>query len=253
MTELLLTGSSHILLMNDGGRLRLPKEDEIYIPEGTETFVFPGYKAAPINAVAVFPPECVRYGLRESWEILPDDKYRAAAKGAELINWSESELFCSRDGHRLERASEISKRCPECGHEYFPRLNPAIVVLVLKGDEALLVHASTLRNPEVKTLVAGYVETGESLEECVRREIKEETDLDVTDVRYFGSQAWPFPYQLMMGFTAKYAGGELRFADGEITSGGFFTPDDMPVLPTMPSLSRVIIEAWRDGKFSNYK
>lgn len=253
MTELLLTGSSRILLMNDNGTLRLPEESEVPIPEGAEAFYFQGYKALSADIISEYPDNCVEYGLRESWEILPEEKYRAAAKGAALVNWSESEQFCSRDGHRLTRVSEISKKCPHCGREYFPRLNPAVVVLVIKGDEALLVHASTLRNPDVKTLVAGYVETGESLEECVRREIKEETDLEVTDVKYFGSQAWPFPNQLMMGFTARYAGGKLRFADGEITAGGFFTPDSMPVLPTMPSLSRVIIETWREGKFSNYK
>lgn len=249
MNRLLLAGDARILLMESPEGLRLPLEGEVSMESNEEVFTFPGYIAAPLKNIASLPANGRIYGLRESWQVLPHDQFAAASKGAELLNWNESERYCPRDGHPLIRASEISKRCPECGREYFPRLNPAIVVLVLKGEEALLVHASTLKNPDVLTLVAGYVETGESLEECVRREIKEETDLEVTDVRYFGSQAWPFPNQLMMGFTARYAGGELRFADGEITAGGFFTPDRMPVLPTMPSLSRVIIEAWRQGKF----
>ncbi|MDE5874501.1 MAG: NAD(+) diphosphatase, partial [Muribaculaceae bacterium] len=250
MRELLLIGAGRIILMKHEGAYRLPREGEIPIPEGEGTFTFPGYVAACVPDD--FNPEgdCEAIGLRESWALLPPDRYAAASKGAELLYWEASERFCCRDGAPLRRNSEISKICPVCGKEYFPRLNPAIVVLVLRGEEALLVHASTLKNPDVLTLVAGYVETGENLEECVRREIKEETDIEVDDVKYFGSQAWPFPNQLMMGFTARYKSGELRFADGEITAGGFFTPDNMPVLPTMPSLSRVIIEAWREGKFS---
>ncbi len=155
--------------------------------------------------------------------------------------------FCGRDGSRLERAGVISKRCPECGSEYFPRLNPAIVVLVKRGDEALLVHARNFRG-DMMALVAGFVETGETLEECVVREIKEETTLDVRNVRYIGSQSWPFPHQLMIGFTADYAGGEIDFADGELSDGRFFSRDRVPELPTMPSLSRRIIDLWIEGK-----
>ncbi|MDE6578089.1 MAG: NUDIX domain-containing protein, partial [Muribaculaceae bacterium] len=192
MKELLITGNSKILLMNDNGKLRLPTSEEIALSSDIETFDFQNYVAANLSEVTDLPEGSIVYGLRESWEILPPEKYTAATKGAELVNWSESEKFCSRDGEKLQRASQISKCCPRCGREYFPRLNPAIVVLVLKGSEALLVHAHTLKNPDVLTLVAGYVETGESLEECVRREIKEETNLDVSDVKYFGSPAWPF-------------------------------------------------------------
>lgn len=250
MRELLLIGAGRIILMKHEGAFRLPLEGEIPLPEVEETFSFPGFVAVRMPEDFEIPDNCRAVGLRESWAMLSPDRYAAASKGAELLDWDATERYCCRDAAPLRRNSEISKICPVCGKEYFPRLNPAIVVLVLKGEEALLVHASTLKNPDVLTLVAGYVETGENLEECVRREIKEETDLEVEEVKYFGSQAWPFPNQLMIGFTARYKSGTLRFADGEITAGGFFTPDRMPVLPTMPSLSRVIIEAWREGKFS---
>lgn len=248
MKRFLLTGGSEIILRRCAGGYSLPSDNDIEIPEGAERFSFGEYVAVSAAHFGELPEGLERQGLRESWQWLPAADYAAASKGAELLNWSASERHCGRDGALLERKTEISKVCPVCGKEYFPRLNPAIVVLVLKGDEALLVHAVTLKNPGVQTLVAGYVETGESLEECVCREIKEETDLEVDNVRYFGSQSWPFPYQLMMGFTARYKGGELRFADGEITKGGFYTRDRMPELPTMPSLSRVIIEAWRRGE-----
>ena len=121
------------------------------------------------------------------------------------------------------------------------------MVLVTKGEEALLVHAANFKRP-FHALVAGFVEAGETLEECVAREVREETTLEIEDIRYFGSQSWPFPHQLMLGFTARWREGEVRFADGELTSGGFFRRDALPDLPTPPSLSRAIIDAWIEGK-----
>ena len=108
-------------------------------------------------------------------------------------------------------------------------------------------HADNFKRP-FHALVAGFVETGETLEECVAREVREETTLEIEDIRYFGSQSWPFPHQLMLGFTARWREGEVRFADGELTSGGFFRRDALPELPTPPSLSRAIIDAWIEGK-----
>ncbi len=245
MRKMILTSGRDILLAD--GR-RLPEEGEVTLREGCDTFSFGAYTAASAADCVGRQPHVAAMGLRESWELLPPEDYTAASKGAELLNWNAEMRFCPADGTALTRASDISKKCPACGKEYFPSLWPAIVVLVIKGDRALLVHARTLRNPAVQTLVAGFVETGESLEQCVVREVREETSLDVDDVRYYGSQSWPFPHQLMVGFTARYRGGEIKFADGELTSGGFFTRDSLPELPTMPSLSRMIIEDWRAGK-----
>lgn len=186
-------------------------------------------------------------GLRESWQILSGEEYALAAKGAELLNWSRHCLHCSSCGGKLQRESELSKKCPDCGREYFPALSPAVVVLVMKGEEALLVHAANFKRP-FYALVAGFVETGESLEECVRREVREETTLEIDNIRYVGSQSWPFPHQLMLGFVADYKSGTLRFADHELTDGAFFSRDNLPLLPTSPSLSRAIIDAWVERK-----
>lgn len=228
------------------GRFSFPEEDGVSFKEGAEIFAYGNYLAGLIEDAADCG-DATEMGLRESYGLLTEEEYAAAAKGAELVNWSEETKFCPYCGERLQRATEISKKCPECGREYFPQLSPAIVVLVKRGEEALLVHARNFRRPEMMALVAGFVETGESLEQCVAREIKEETDLDVTDIRYVGSQSWPFPHQLMLGFTAVYAGGELKFADGELSAGGFFTRDNVPELPTPPSLSRRIIDSWLEA------
>lgn len=147
-------------------------------------------------------------------------------------------------------STEISLKCKVCGREIWPQLSPAMVVLVTRrgGEEALLVHAANCKHADVHALVAGFVETGESLEQCVAREVREETSLEVSDIRYAGSQSWPFPGQLMVGFVAQYQSGELRLADGELTSAGWFTRDSHPPLPSQPSLSRRIIDLWLQGR-----
>lgn len=182
-------------------------------------------------------------GLREDYAKMTEEEWKAAVRHAELEHFRTTHRYCGRCGREMLPASEISVRCPDCGEEVFPRLNPAIVVLVMRGDEALLVHARNFKRP-MYALVAGFVETGESLEECVAREVKEETSLEIEDIQYFGSQSWPFPSQLMIAFTARLAKGEVTFADGELTDGGWFCRENPPVLPTPPSLSRRLIDAW---------
>lgn len=189
--------------------------------------------------------------LRASWERLGDELWAKAARAQELANFRRANTWCGVCGAKMEQASEISMKCTECRREVWPQLSPAIVVLVTRseGEEALLVHAANFRHPDVYALVAGFVETGETLEQCVAREVKEETSLDITDIRYVGSQSWPFPGQLMTAFAARYAGGELQLADGELTAAGWFRRDAPPRLPSQPSLSRRIIDRWIEGEF----
>ncbi len=188
-------------------------------------------------------------GLREAWQRLGDSKWALAARKQELLNFRKANRFCGFCGGEMSEASEISLKCSVCKREIWPRLSPAIVVLVTRndGNEALLVHAANFRHADVHALVAGFVETGETLEECVAREVKEETSLEVSDIRYAGSQSWPFPGQMMVGFTARYRSGELRLADGELTSAGWFTRTTHPPLPSLPSLSRRIIDRWLEN------
>lgn len=175
------------------------------------------------------------------------DEWREASGEQEREYFLQRNRFCGFCGAPTERFQRIGVRCKGCGKEIFPGLSPAIVVLVTRGsgsdEEALLVHAANFKRP-MYALVAGFVEPGETLEQCVEREVKEETTLEIRDVRYIGSQSWPFPSQLMTGFRARYARGEISFADGELTSGGWYRRDSLPELPLPGSLSRAIIDAW---------
>ncbi len=185
-------------------------------------------------------------GLRELWNYISEEEWKTEARKAELQYFHDTHRFCGSCGAKMRPATDISVRCPECGREDFPSLSPAIVVLIRRGEKALLVHARNFTRP-VFALVAGFVETGESLEECVAREVAEETALKIRDIRYFGSQSWPFPSQLMIAFTAEYADGELTFSDGELSDGGWFSREEAPLLPTLPSLSRRLIDAWLEN------
>lgn len=181
--------------------------------------------------------------LKQAYSDISNAEYRILGKLSELLHWDSQSRYCSCCGRPMHRATEISKKCPDCHNEVFAPVSPAIIVLVQKEGKALLVRARNFTRP-FYGLVAGFVETGESLEECVRREVREETSLEIDNIHYAGSQPWPYPNSLMLGFTADYASGTLRFADGELTDGGFFSIDNLPALPPHPSIARALIEDW---------
>jgi NAD+ diphosphatase len=137
--------------------------------------------------------------------------------------------------------AERAKECPQCGLLAFPRLSPAIIVLVQRRHELLLARPYHFP-PGLYSVIAGFVEPGETLEEAVVREVREEVNLAIKDIRYFGSQPWPFPHSLMIGFTATHAGGEISIDDAEIEDAGWFKADALPTLPGKISIARKLID-----------
>lgn len=239
-----------IILSDKGILLHKGKFPEpLAIPE-SEVFIIKGHTAVWANTEDFVTEGHEWVNFRSAFATLGEEDWKLASKGLELVNWERSTRFCSFCGEKLERKGEIMKVCPACGKEHFPGLSPAIVVLVKDGpDKALLVHAHNFRDG-MHALVAGFVETGESLEECVAREVMEETGLKIEDIRYYGSQSWPYPGQLMVGFTARLKGGKMEWRDGELTSGAFFDrreKGNLPQLPAPPSLSCKIIQEWLSG------
>ena len=145
----------------------------------------------------------------------------------------------------MQLHTDISKRCTQCGREVWPALSAAIIVAITRnhGEEILLVQSKSFKR-DYMGLVAGFVETGESLEACVEREVWEETRLHIRNLRYFASQPWPYPNVLMMGFTAEYDGGTLQLQRSELNKGGWFSRHNLPAIPGRVSLARKLIDHW---------
>lgn len=199
--------------------------------------------AVRIDAPVVDRPDWAMHGLRTTYDLLPFATYQLAGKCAEILYWDATTRFCSVCGAPMKRHTDISKRCSNCGKEVWPQLATAIIVLIRKDDSILLVHPHNIRG-DYYGLVAGFVETGETLEECVEREVREETGIEVTNIRYYGSQPWPYPCGMMVGFFADYAGGDLVLQRSEIASGGWFQKNNMPAIPGKMSMARMLIDEW---------
>ena len=182
-------------------------------------------------------------GLRASFYKLSREQYLKAGKCHELLYWDHNTRFCGVCGAPMKMHTDISKRCTNCGKEVWPQLATAIIVLVHKGDEVLLVHARNFRT-DFYGLVAGFVETGETLEQAVHREVMEETGLTITNLRYFGSQPWPYPCGLMVGYNADYVSGDIHLQREELSKGAWFRKDNLPTIPEKLSIARMILDDW---------
>jgi NAD+ diphosphatase len=185
-------------------------------------------------------------GLRELFGVLPESLMSVAVRAFETLEWSVAHAFCGRCGSPTDYSkTELAKTCPVCGAVYYPRITPAVITLVRKGPELLLARGRRF-GPRFYSLIAGFVEPGETLEQTVRREVLEEVGIEIRDIEYFGSQSWPFPSQLMVGFTAEYAAGSLRLNELELSDARWFRIDELPgdiELPTTFSISGRLIRS----------
>jgi NAD+ diphosphatase len=171
-----------------------------------------------------------------------EDVIQAAGMASQLVHWNRNHHFCGRCGGLTDaKTDERARVCPQCGLINYPRLSPAIIVAVLKDHQILLAHSQ--RFPaKFYSVLAGFVEPGETLEACVKREILEEVGITIKNIRYFGSQPWPFPDSLMIGFTAEYADGDIRIDPSEITDAGWFAASELPPVPPKISIARRLID-----------
>jgi len=199
--------------------------------------------AVELDAALTLPSETALEGLRALYGRLPDDQYAVGGRAVQILLWDQTHRFCGRCGAPTVNApAERAKLCPRCGLLSFPRLSPAVIMLVQRGDELLLARNRAFAEGFFSVL-AGFVEPGESLEDAVAREVREEVALDLRDIRYFGSQPWPFPHSLMIGFTAQYAGGEIRPQADEIVEAAWFSRGgELPRLPGKLSIARKLID-----------
>lgn len=172
-----------------------------------------------------------------------DTLLAVAGRSLAIAEWDVSHRFCGKCGHPTDLVpGERARRCTVCHTPFYPRISPAVIVLITRGDAMLLARASNFPGAFFSTL-AGFVEPGESLEETVVREVKEEVGVEIQNLRYFGSQPWPFGRSLMVGFTAEYAGGDIRVDGTEIVEASWFTPDALPKIPPRLSIARHLIDS----------
>ncbi len=186
--------------------------------------------------------------LRPLLGLLPDPLFALAGRAFQVMDWDRSHEYCGRCGGRTGPVpGERAKLCPRCGVHYFPRVSPAVIVAVVRDRTILLARARRFP-PGLHSVLAGFVEPGETFEECVQREVREETGVAVGDLSYFGSQPWPFPNSLMVAFTAAFAGGDIVPGDGEIAEAGWFGPAEVMGLriPVPGTIARRLIDWFLD-------
>ena len=175
---------------------------------------------------------------------LAAEDWTAAGRAVQIVEWARTSRFCGRCGTAtVAAAGERAMRCPACGLLAYPRLAPAVIVLIRKGDEVLLARNGRFGGRMFST-VAGFVEPGETLEETVHREVFEEVGVRLSEVRYIASQPWPFPHSLMLGFEAVWASGEIKVDGEEIVEAAWFGRDRLPTIPPPLSIARRLIDGW---------
>jgi NAD+ diphosphatase len=240
-----------LVARRDGERIILPTEEEVTsfgigiadahrlgTLDDSDAF------AVPFSGDVIAPFEIL--GLRMLAALLDSALFGVAGRAFHAADWLTTSRFCGRCGAATNRVeSERCMACPSCRLHVYPRISPAIITLVRKGDLALLASNAKFPGSFYSTL-AGFADIGESLEETLVREVREEVGIDITNVRYFGSQPWPFPNSLMIAFTAEWAAGEIAVDKNEISDAKWFAADALPMIPPPFSIARRLIDAWVD-------
>lgn len=239
-----------LLEKTSDGRYTIPYQEEAPTPlkEWTNVHTITPFGDDDVRTYTIDGPvtDNPRYemcGLRATYNKLSHELYQIAGKCQEILYWDANTRFCGVCGGPMKMHTEISKRCTHCGKEIWPLLATAIIVLIRREDKVLLVHARNFRG-KFFGLVAGFVETGETLEEAVVREVHEEVGIKIKNIRYFASQPWPYPCGLMVGFTADYVSGELHLQRSELDDAGWFDRDHLPPVPDKMSIARQLIDSW---------
>ncbi|MBQ0050711.1 MAG: NAD(+) diphosphatase [Treponema sp.] len=204
------------------------------------------YSALMLEPDSPNPAGCDDIPLREFFHTADAKSASLAARAKGLLNFKASKRYCAKCGGALHDDENFTARtCVQCGKQYFPQLEPAVIILVNKGDQLLLaLHKN--RNDGVYGCIAGFVEIGETIEQTVEREIMEEVGLKVKNIRYVGSQSWPFPDQLMLAFRAEYESGEIKIQEDELRDAQWFSRDSLPKIPPPGSVAHNLISGYFD-------
>jgi len=228
-------------------RLPLLKNNNPLWSEPLRTLYLGGLAGTECWAAEVATPEAPPghgwVGLRALFSVLDDAHFALAGRAMQLLDWDRCHQYCGRCGTpTVPKAEERVRVCPACKLSAYPRVAPAVMALVTRGRELLLGRSPHFPQGMYSAL-AGFVEPGETLEQCVAREVEEEVGVTVTSLSYFANQPWPFPHSLMIAFVCQWAGGEIRAQEGEIEAADWFDVLQLPKLPSKISIARRLIDA----------
>jgi NAD+ diphosphatase len=204
--------------------------------------------SAELAPEVLVPETAMLSGLRPLYDVLPETHYAIAGRAAQIVAWDRDHQHCGRCGGPTERtAGERGRRCTRCDLTAYPRISPAVIVLIERGNRILLARGRAFV-PRRFGIIAGFVEAGESLEDAVRREVREEVGIELGHIDYFGSQPWPFPHGIMIGFRAGHLRGEITLGDGELAEAGWYGAADLPEIPAKLSIARQLIDDWANRR-----
>lgn len=197
---------------------------------------------AEINETAELQKDFKFENLRSILDLIDENMFLVCSRAVQIIAWDKDHRFCGRCGSPMEeKTGERAKQCVSCGFINYPRISPAIIVAVTNGEKLLMAHNKNFR-PGFYSVIAGFVDPGETFEQCVKREVMEEVGIKVKNIRYFRSQPWPFPNSLMVAFTAEYDEGEIQPDGIEIEHAGWYAVDNMPPRPSKSTVAGKLIE-----------
>jgi NAD+ diphosphatase len=198
---------------------------------------------AELNPAFEVPPPFIVTPFRKALDILDNNYYSFATKAYSIINWDRNHQFCGRCGNLTEHAAaHFERKCMVCQLAFYPRISPSVIVAIQRNDELLMARSPHFPQG-VFGLIAGFVEAGESVEEAIHREVKEEVGIQISNLQYITSQSWPFPDSLMLGFVANYTSGDIVINHDEIESAGWYRYDQLPGRPsTSISIANQLID-----------
>jgi NAD+ diphosphatase len=224
---------------NNPGTLGIPYVRAQYLGRYNDICCFSG----EVRDEFELPENMEFFTIFEIYPMLDPDIIRIIFYAIQIVAWDRNFQFCGRCGAKtVNMATERAKKCRKCNLINYPRQSPAVIVAITRGSKLLLARSERFRHIDMYSVLAGFVDPGESLEECVRREVREEVNIEVKNIQYFGSQSWPFPDSLMVGFTAEYESGKISVDKNELVEAKWFSVSELPKIPGKISIARSLID-----------